>query len=390
MAELRYYADDRDRRHGSATRIVLDTVGEAVRAADRLRPPATVADIRYDDGTIVPDAYRELADRTIDTDAVIHHQWSAHGTDGWRQAVATSDGSDLFDLSVVNRRARFTGPAAAASNQRAFWLRDGTRWPDSEICSLWWGPSVFTAAGAPVTNRPQLGHVHGAHVGEDGRIRAVVAWSNIFGGPNPEAILLNLWEATGTTTLGLGSGGSGGSLDNVNRGALVLHANRFAFGATFTDLRVQPHWAADGVAVSGTGTLSGMAVTGLNGTFTVQSGVDHQGLIRLFSSGAPVTDPTAGGTWAPDYPGKVFPYWVRSRWVPPVMWLKQWPYGIPEPDDGSPYVWSATVATDADTIEVPTGIGAAGVLAAHAHSGSYLEYGNVTISRAGAQQPVAA
>jgi hypothetical protein len=388
VAELKFYADDADRRYGRTSTRRYATVGEAVAAGDALAPPATVVDILGPTGASVPLAYRELMERTRDGDRVIHHRWDRDGWAPFRTAVVSADGAQVFTPSVNGRRGRVTSAVgSAAGNLRVVYLRDGTRWPDSEMKSLWWPPSIFSDAGAPVTNRPQMGHIHGAYVGDDGRLRGAAVWCNIFGGPNPEALLINNWESDGTTLWQGASTGNAGSSEAVGRTALVLHANRFVFGGTFTDLRVLPSYAAVGLVAGATGDLTGMAVTGLNQADASVQGGAPGGLIRLNASGSAVTDATAGGTWTPDYPWRVFPYWVRSKWEPPVMSVMQWAYGSPEPDWGDQYTWSATISVDADTAEVPGSSGVAGLqgfIFAHAHTGAWMEVGNPSFARAGA------
>jgi hypothetical protein len=382
---LQYYADQADRAYGRITTRRYSALGEASAAADALVPPAEVVDIRTDAGVSIPAAYRDLFERDPDTTRVVRHSWLTDTWASFRQVPVSAHGAQAYTGSVVGRRGRVTSSADTSGNHRTWWLRQGTRWPDSEILSLWWGPDQFTPNGAPVLNRPQMGHVHGAYVGDDGRLRGAAVTLNIFGAnPTAEILNMNLWEADGTT-LWLGAGGAGGSADAAGRSARVVWANRFTFGSVFLDIAVHPHWAADTIVANSVGDLTGMAVTGLNGVdYTVQGGVQHGGVIRLNASGADVTDAVAGGVWTPDYPWRVFPYWVRSRYVPPVLSVKQWAYGRQEPDWGGPHTWVVSLATDADTTEVPYRPGLSGVVTSHAHSGSWMEWGDVLFGRAGA------
>jgi hypothetical protein len=384
VAELVYYPDTASRIYDRPVRRSYDTVGEAMREAEALPSTATIVDVRYDNGTSVPTEYRAVTDRNRDRDQVIYHRWAADGWDAFRPAVVSTDGAQTFTTSVSGHRGRVTGPnsGSATSNRRSLYLRDGTCWPDSEIESTWWGPSVFTDAGVSPVNRPQLGHVHGAYVGEDGRLRAAVVWYNIFGGPNPEAVILNTWESDGTSLFQGNDGVTGGSVSMVGRSGTVIHGNRFVFGGTFTDLRVTPPWIGEALPAGAVGDIAGMAQAGLNGTdMVVQEGIP--GLVRVASTGAALTDATAGGTWTPDYPWRVFPYRVRSRWRPPVLEVKQWGYGRPEPDWGSAYVWTGSPTQGPQQLDVVRGDGFAGIAVGHCHSGSYVEVGDLRIGRVG-------
>lgn len=382
MAELLYYADNADRIYQRTTRVGYQTVGDAVRAS-RALPAGALVDVRYNNGASVPVAYRDLVDQTADPDAVIRHRFADDGWTAFQEAPVTLDGDNVFDLSVVNHRGRIASdPGSTEGNSRFFYLRDGTRWPDSDITSLWWGPSSFTTSGD--VNRPQMGHVHGAYVGDDGRLRAAVVWFNIFGATLPNGLLMNMWEADGTNLWLGASTGNGPSTNAVDRAALVLWAQRFTFGFTFIQARLHPHWAADTLVAGSTGDLAGMAQSSLNGTgLTVTGGAEHQGMIQLqVPTAADLTDAVAGGTWTPDPIRRVCPYYVRSRWVPPVMMIKQWAYGRVEPDWGGPHTAVATISVDADTLMVPDGPGMSGFAAGHAWAGSSMEYGDALFQRA--------
>lgn len=383
MPVLEFYADARDRAYGRPTSRQFTSMAEATAAAADVRSPAEVVRLLTDSGTEVPSVYWPFAERQADDDAVIEHDWDRDGWDVFRPVTVNTDDAQTFTTSVVAGRGRVTGNLANEGNLRRFYLREGTRWPDSDITSLWWGPDRFSTGGT--TNRPQMGHVHGAAVGDDGLLRGAVLWFNIFGGPNPEALLANTWEGDLSATLRQGTQSpvfsGGGSLNAVGRTPLVVQASRYTFGGTFIDLRVTPDWMAEGVVPGSVGDLTGMAATGLNGVdYTVQGSASA--LIRLNASGGALTDATAGGTWTPDYPWRVFPYWVRSQYVPPVLRFKQWAYGKPEPDWGSAYAWSANLVVGGTATGIAQGNGYAGLVAAHAHDGSYMEWGQARFQRA--------
>jgi hypothetical protein len=93
-------------------------------------------------------------------------------------------------------------------------------------------------------------------------------------------------------------------------------------------------------------------------------------------------DKTAGGILIPEYPWRVFPYWVSSRLVGNTLSVKQWAYGAPEPEwgAGSVHVGSVPIAQGSAT-GLPSGRGLCGVVAAHAWGSDYGEYGNITFRK---------
>jgi hypothetical protein len=89
------------------------------------------------------------------------------------------------------------------------------------------------------------------------------------------------------------------------------------------------------------------------------------------------TDKTAGGFWAPNYPWKVFPYWVATRLVSNTLYAKQWAFGNSEPDWGDTKAVTSAAVSQGSATGFPTGAGFSGVVCAHAHDGDYGEYGDI-------------
>lgn len=375
----------------------------------------------------------------------------------WQSQVFTVDGAQAFAWTVANRRLRFTGPVASLGNHRSVLLHPNTNYTSCSVKSLWWGPSEFNVNP---TRRPQLGHVH-RYQDAGARKRFISVWSNIFGGPNPEALQVAIWETDGTT-LFLGDILTVGGLSSTSRNGLIQYTKRFTFGVTLQQMNAIPPHAGYEMPHNGiAGLLTGMTQAGLNspatqaftaavrtaGVTTLTYGAAHgrsvgdvldvvgvnttysglhtvtatpltttlqyaqtgvadagtttgttqltmvtnggdaaSGMIQVaVPTAADLEDKVGGGLWTPYYPWRVFPYWVKS-WVldlagVPNVFVKQWPYGLPEPDDSGPFTYGPTPITLGTATAIPTGPGLHGVIAAHAHSGAFGEYGNLEFRR---------
>jgi hypothetical protein len=412
------------------------------------------------DGTATDEATPFPSISELDSRTGFVHQWGQEGWTGFDEVVVTQDAAQVFAYSVANRRGRFTGTVGGTAttngpgNNRAFMLREGTRWADSEITSLWWGPNRFSLSNQAPTRRPQMGHVHRGQVGIDGKIRGIVAWYNIFLGPNPEAINLNLWESDGVT-LTQGTGGAAGSMSNVNRAAIIGHARRINV-FDVAQLRLVPPYSASGIPNGAAVGVTEMTDTSFNhpatvtissgsrsgGTTTINTSTAHglvtgdwvlidgtdnvyDGLYQVtvtdsdtftyvqqqaddaavgggtvqkrwaVNSSAPADamvgladltandnlDKTAGGLFTPEYPWRVFPYWITSRLIGDVLSIKQWAYGTNEPDWSDPIAVGSATITDGAADAMPSGTGRCGLVAAHAWGNDYAEYGDVRFRR---------
>ncbi len=396
--------------------------------------------------------------RSVDAGGVhglVSHRWDKDGWAPFVNHVVNADGAQAFARTVNGKRGRFTGSvsgtaiAAGPGNHREFSVREDTNWEDSEIRSLWWGPNFFSAANQTPTRRPQMGHVH--RFQKSGSIvRALVVWYNIFLGPNPEALNMNLWEGDGAT-LTQGSGGTQGALSVVDRAGVIGYATRIdAFNVS--QHRVTPAALIAALPAGAVGSITGMTDTTFNdpaavtissgsrtsGVVTVNTSTSHglttgdwvfvdgtdnayDGLYQVtvidtdtftyvqqaaddaaITGGTVVkrwtvsdtqpsngmlqivdlvannnTDKTAGGFWAPDYPWKVFPYWIASRLVGNTLYAKQWALGNIEPDWGDAKAVTSQAVTQGSATGFPTGAGLCGVVCAHAHDNDYGEYGDI-------------
>lgn len=146
---------------------------------------------------------------------------------------------------------------------------------------------------------------------------------------------------------------------------------------TSTTLTYSQLGVADAGTSTGTTTLC----------FVTNGGDAASGMIQVaVPTAADLTDATGGGLWTPEYPWRVFPYWVKS-WVldiagVPNVYVKQWPYGLPEPDDAGPFTYGPLAITQGSAQGIPVGVpGLHGVIGAHAHTGLYGEYGNIEFRR---------
>jgi hypothetical protein len=401
--------------------------------------------------------------RTTDLGGVhglVVHRWDKDGWGAMDNYLVNADSTQAFTRSVNNRRGRFTGSVSGSSattsgpgNLREVSVRPDTDWADSEIKSLWWGPNRFSLVNQAPVRRAQMGHVH--RFQSSGVItRGLVVWYNIFLGPNPEVLNLNLWEGN-QVALTQGTGGTGGALAMVDRSGLITYAARIdAFDVS--QLRVTPGALPQAIPNDATGSITGMTDTTFNdpATLTISSGARVSGVVTINTSTAhglvtgnwvlvdgtdntydglwqvtvtdadtftftqqttddaavsggtvikrwvvngaqpsngmlQVTDTVAnnnvdkvgGGFFAPDYPWKVFPYWVASRLIGNTLYAKQWAFGNPEPDWGDTRAVTSAAISQGSATGFPTGKGLCGVVCAHAHDNDYAEYGDIEFRR---------
>jgi hypothetical protein len=390
---------------------------------------------------------------------VVLHRWDRDGWEPFEDHIVNTDtaGAQTFTRTVNGRRGRFTGSVSGSAtvtgpgNLREFSVRPDTNFADSEIKSLWFGPNRFSLANQTPTRRPQMGHVHRFQE-SGGFVRGIVCWYNIFLGPNPEVLNLNLWEGEGDdTALVQGSGGTGGSNAMVDRAGLIGYAARIdAFNVS--QHRVTPGSVVTAIPAGATGSITGMTDTTFNdpstltissgsrsgGTSTINTSTSHglttgdwvlvdgtdnsydglwqvtvtdsdtftflqqaaddaavgggtvvkrwvvndnqpaNGLLQVADTVANNNvDKTAGGFWVPDYPWKVFPYWVASRLIGNTLYAKQWAFGNSEPDWGDAKAVASAAISQGSAAGFPTGPGLCGIVLAHAHDNDYAEYGDI-------------
>ena len=303
----------------------------------------------------------------------IQHNWVRDGWLPWVPVPVNPSGDTVYTDSVAGVRGRVTG-TGTGGNRREWRLRRSTNWVDSEIVSLWWGGSVFDSDVA----LPQMGHVHRAQLGDDGRWRTVVVTNNIFGS-QPNTVNQNVWESE-DDTLTLGSNGQAKTFGELDRALTVVAVQRLNFGGWLNQHVVTPAHryglaigdVADVTSLDSTFAGSGVAVTAVaNGLVTFSETTTEEAVARKVDSGA-ITPTNASAR-------RYWPYWVRSQLRGDVLKVKAWRYMDPEPDWGSTTsvqdVDFAGAADPGPNATMPTGPGLCGLVAAHLRNDAYMEYG---------------
>jgi len=321
----------------------------------------------------------------------LRHNWVRDGWGPWSEVVVSASGSATSAYTVTPLgRGRITGQANGTDGNRRTWmLRRGTTWVDSEVCSLWWGGSIWQSGAGTPNATPQMGHVHRAQLGADGRWRGVVITNNIFLS-TADTVNQNVWE-TEAEALFLGAQG-GSKVFPVGRTLGVLGVSRFQFVDWFNNYQVTPShlW---GLQVGDLVTIDVGDAT-FDTTSTAVSGVNaNQGTVNLVEDSATeaVDFKIETGTMAPEPHKRFWPYWVRSELRGDILRVKVWRYGETEPDWGS----STNVKIVDFTVEdaepgqggrpepdatMPTGPGACGLVGAHLRSSAWMEYGSTTFT----------
>lgn len=315
---------------------------------------------------------------------VVAHNWDVDGWDPFTEVIASNDSPNDYTYSVATAgRGRVTGQAANSDgNHRTWMLREGTLWADSEVCSLWWGGSVWDGTIAT----PQAGHVHRAVEDPAGTWTAYVVTNNIFG-TKPNTVNLNVWQnVPGNTAGAITLGSNGGSEDfatSLTRVLSVINVRRFtAFGSWFNEYGVLPPHAY-GLA-AGDDVTTDVTDSTFDETAVAVSAVSP-GLVVVVdpTDTAAVAVAASSGTLTPEDRILYWPYWVRSQLRGTVLRVKVWRYMDPEPDWGATgNVVSFDTAGAGDPAPniaaAPTGPGLCGLVGAHLKSSAYLEYGETT------------
>lgn len=314
----------------------------------------------------------------------VTHDWDADGWTPFTRLLVNPHGAATVAETVENSRGRLTGHTDTTDgNRRDWWLRDGTLWADSEITSLWWGPSIMDSA-APLPATPQMGHVHRAVEAPDGTWTAYVVTNNIFGSVG-ETINLNVW-GTDETTLTLGSnGGSSTFSGSLDRALTVTAVRRQELFIWMADLFVSNTHMLAGV-VPGDVMTSDVSDNTFDFTDIAVDAVGAgPGYLRFRDpvSTTAVAPTTASGTITPKNRRRYFPYWVKSQLLGTVLRVKVWPIAQAEPDWGDTQrVVSFDTAGANDPAPniaaAPTGPGYCGLVSAHLRSSAHLEYGETT------------
>lgn len=303
------------------------------------------------------------------------HSWAEDGWGLFDRKIVNQDGSQSFALSVSGNYGRVTGTVSGSGNQRELLVHQDTRWRDGEVTAVLKGPSTYVST--PSTNRPQMGivlryqEIDGFHVG-------YVVWYDIFAG-NPRVLNISGWRGNGGATLNQAAGAQ--YTAEIARDLRVYAVERIQFGSFFNGYYCQPYHlhgltAGDSVTVDvGDDTYDATAEAALNPD-------REKGSFQLAEATTQSTDAykTAKGTAIlVDNHKRFFPYVLKARLIGNTVSVKAWRGQF----EAEPADWQSvvTVATDADFPTLPTGLGRFGVVASHAHTSSYLEYGDIHFRR---------
>ena len=324
----------------------------------------------------------------------VRHLFARDGWNGWVQQPVTQDGDQVFELSVEGGYGRVTGTESAQSNKRDFLLHPRMEAENGEITAVFKGPSTYVSS--PSVNRPQQGLVLRYQEVEPGVHSAYVVWYDVFAG-NPAIQNVNVWRGDGeTTTLAQAAGGQFSA--EIARDLRVLGVRRISFLGGINEYCCQPYHL-HGLTASDTVTIDvNTSVASVEGeppelTLTDDATYDEtsvnpsnpdrlRGTFQVADSTETAAEAykAADGIVTLDNPAKrFFPYVLKARLVGDTVFVKAWRGRYdPEPDD-----WQAvvTVATDDDVPALPEGPGLWGVMAGHAHDGSYMEFGDISFKR---------
>lgn len=303
---------------------------------------------------------------------VLEHRWAADGWTPFERKIINQDGGQVFTLSVAGDYGRVTGSVAGSGNHRELYVHEGMTAVDGELTAIIKGPSIYGTG-----NRPQgglcLGYqlIGGAHC-------AYVVWYDIVAS-NPRVWNVSGWRGDGSPTLNQPAGGQ--YTADIARDLKVMSVMRFNFGAWINELTCVPlHLygiaAGDAVTVDvDDNTFDATAVALSNagretGTLQYLEDLTTSSVAAKFASG---TVQLADGH------KRFFPLAVRARRVGTQIAIKVWRAMYdPEPRD---WQLTQTVAPDADFPVLPSGDVPFGLVAGHAHDGSYLDVGDLTFRR---------
>jgi hypothetical protein len=300
------------------------------------------------------------------------HSWAEHGWGVFDRKIVNQDGAQSFALSVNGNYGRVTGSVAGSGNQRELLVHQDTRWRDGEVTAVLNGPSTYVSG-----NRPQMGvvlryqQIGGFHVG-------FVVWYDIFVG-DPRVLNISGWRGNGGATLNQAAGGQ--YTAEVSRDLRVYAVERISFGGFFNGYYCHPYHLH--------GLVAGNSVTidvndntyDATGEATLNPDRD-KGSLQLsetVTQSAEAYKVTSGAVVLANAHQRYFPYVVKARLIGNTISVKAWRGRY----EAEPADWQAvvTVATDADFPTLPSGPGRFGLVASHAHTNSYLEYGDIHFRR---------
>lgn len=295
---------------------------------------------------------------------------------GWVGVPISSSDMIAPTVTMSGDKVQFAQPVAPNGNQRWVMARPETEgWINSEIRSLWWGPSTV---GSGVVTQP--GHAH--RVTPTGGVIIdldVITMGLMHNG---------LWAWTGSAYGGVtgdvvsGSAGANAiplwySVTGGNAVVICDDANVMATKFVWSDL-----------TISGTG-------TGLDGTYPAANVDAYPAGVPAF--GVPPQSLYISSTSLPDsgwtqiLPGglvrsddanvRLFPQYVATKFVNGRSYAKMWRPGTPEPpwsDVSRAFRWSVSWVADLSALPALPGSGSCGLVVNHVSGSEDMLYSEVT------------
>lgn len=323
---------------------------------------------------------------------VVRHNWERDGWDPFTALPITIDGDQEFETTSADGRGRVTGLNPGDGNHRIAYVRSGTRFADSEMRSLIWGPTAdWTGANA------QQGHMHRIRQIAENMWESIDFWTSVVFGGQYNHINVAAHRFDGTTAVNSSEGISGtfGSNDAtraIDRRALVVGRERIDFGGFLDTFHYTPAHFLSHLEIG-----DEVAIEGMDDVSFEQAAVDVSQIIH--PRGQLTVPNEYGGTtvaWSGTVASNAFltPTSLRQkRWVP--FWMatrvlggdenavpvemKRWRLGEPEPDWGDPRVQRDTLLPNEDVPALPVGPGDHALWNAHYFDGSGAEWGEIEV-----------
>jgi hypothetical protein len=329
------------------------------------------------DGTVLTSPnYETLRQLAAQVDRMpVEHDWETCGWEPFQRKIVNQDGAQAFALSVNGGYGRVTGTGAGGGNQRELLVHECWSATDGEITAVFKGPSTYVPS--PL-NRPQMGvvlrqqEIAGFHV-------AFVVWYDVFVG-DPRILNISGWRGNGGATLNQAAGGQ--YTAEISRDLRIIAAQRFEFlGSWINELTCIPSHL-HGLAIGNSVTVDCDDNT-FDATAVALGNADRERATLQYAEPdtlSGVTNKVANGTVVlASAHERYWPYVVKARLVGNTISVKAWRGRY----DAEPGDWQSvvTVATDADFPALPAGPGLFGVVAAHAHDGSFVQYGQLTFRK---------
>lgn len=326
-----------------------------------------------------------------DDETVVEHDWERHGWAAFNPVTITVDGAQVFVGTVASGLGVLTGTQAGAGSHRVAYLRSGTRWRDSEITSVVFGPAGTAWNG---TNAQQ-GHLHRVRPvsGVPGMWEGIAIWTAVFGG-GYELINTRGVRFDGATLFQSGGdAASSGDAGFIDRSLIVDARQRLNFGSWLNQYRAIP-MHLNGLKVGTLVTIANVSGTGFDQTDIAVNAVDPAtGLVQVIDPTDTTTvawGSTPTGTVIPSgasAPARYVPFAVSSRVEgddpdSQVVAWKRWKHLYEdEPDWGSQRVQRKTITSNVDVPDLAVGSGHCALWGAHFHDGSAGTWGGATFRR---------